>query len=65
LGFEVVGSRLLDGYADTSLLQMIEVEAHGTVAVISVEDLIADRMGQYASGAAGNARTGQSVIHPF
>jgi hypothetical protein len=30
LGFEVVGSRLLDGYADTSLLQMIEVEAHGT-----------------------------------
>eukprot|EP01037_Dinobryon_pediforme_P016781 gene16781-16962_t len=52
LGFEVVGSRLLDGYADTSLLQMIEVEAHGTVAVISVEDLIADRMGQYASGAA-------------
>lgn len=52
LGFEVVGSRLLDGYADTSLLQMIEVEAHGTVAVISVEDLIADRMGQYASRAA-------------
>jgi hypothetical protein len=44
---------------------MIEVEAHGTVAVISVEDLIADRMGQYASGAARNARTGQSVIHPF
>lgn len=29
-------SRLLDGYADTSLLQMIEIEAHGTVAVISV-----------------------------
>ncbi|MDE2569623.1 MAG: hypothetical protein KGM93_11970 [Sphingomonadales bacterium] len=52
LGFEVVGSRLLDGYADTSFIQVIEVAAHGTVAVISVEDLIADRMGQYASGAA-------------
>lgn len=52
LGFEVVGSRLLDGLADTSYLQMIEVAAHGTVAVIAVEDLIADRMGQYASGAA-------------
>ncbi|MBB3360177.1 MULTISPECIES: hypothetical protein [unclassified Novosphingobium] len=52
LGFEVVGSRLLDGHADTSLLQLIEVGAHGTVAVISIEDLIADRMGQYASGAA-------------
>lgn len=48
----MVGSRLLDGHADTSLLQMIEVETHGTVVVISVEDLIADRMGQYASGAA-------------
>ncbi|NKJ40566.1 hypothetical protein [Novosphingobium sp. SG720] len=48
----MVGSRLLDGHADTSLLQIIEVAAHGTVAVISIEDLIADRMGQYASGAA-------------
>lgn len=52
LGFEVVGSRLLDGLADRNFLQMIEVEAHGTVVVISVEDLIADRMGQYASGSA-------------
>lgn len=54
LGFEVVGSRLLDGLADTSLLQMIEIQAHGTVAVIAVEDLIADRMGQYASGSASD-----------
>ncbi len=52
LGFEVVGSRLLDGHADASLLQVIEVDTHGAVAVIAVEDLIADRMGQYASGAA-------------
>ena len=52
LGFEVVGSRLLDGLADTSPLQIIEVGACGTVAVIAVEDLIADRIGQYASGAA-------------
>jgi hypothetical protein len=52
LGFEVVGSRLLDGHADVGLLQVIEVDAHGAVAVIAIEDLIADRMGQYASGAA-------------
>lgn len=54
LGFEVVGSRLLDALADTSLLQMIEIQTHGTVAVIAVEDLIADRMGQYAFGSASN-----------
>lgn len=52
LGFEVVGSRLLDGLADNDLLRVIEVGEHGAVAVISVEDLIADRMGQFASGSA-------------
>ena len=52
LGFEVVGSRLLDGLADNDLLRVIEVGDHGAVAVISVEDLIADRMGQFASGSA-------------
>jgi hypothetical protein len=64
LGFEVVGSRLLDGYADTSLLQMIEMKrtAHG---VISVEDLIADRMGQYASGAARECWDRPKRYSPF
>ncbi|QJR01870.1 hypothetical protein HH800_06430 [Sphingobium yanoikuyae] len=52
LGFEVVGSRLLDGFADQDFLQVIEIGEHGAVAVISAEDLIADRMGQYASGSA-------------
>ena len=49
-GFEVVGSRLLDGLAAVDLVRVIEVDGHGSVAVISIEDLIADRMGQYASG---------------
>lgn len=31
---------------------MVEIGEHGAVAVISVEDLIADRTGQYASGPA-------------
>lgn len=51
-GFEVVGSRLLDGLAAVDLVRVIEVDGHGSVAAISIEDLIADRMGQYASGAA-------------
>jgi len=61
LGFEVVGSRLLDGLADRNFLRMIDIGPHGTILVISTEDLIADRMGQYASGSAsemlGQART--------
>lgn len=35
------------------LLRVIEIGQHGAVAVTSVEDLIADRMGKYASGSAG------------
>jgi hypothetical protein len=52
LGFEVVGSRLLDGLADTDRVRVIRLGACDMIAVISVEDLIADRMGQFASGTA-------------
>lgn len=60
LGFEVVGSSLLDGKADRDRVQLIAV-AGERFAVIAVEDLIADRMGQFHSGTApdmlGQART--------
>ncbi|HEX7855137.1 MAG TPA: hypothetical protein VF503_15725 [Sphingobium sp.] len=46
----MVGSRLLEGLADRNSIQIIEVGKHGAIAVISVEVLIADRMGQFASG---------------
>ncbi|MCP8892642.1 hypothetical protein NLI89_18265 [Sphingomonas faeni] len=52
LGFEVVGSALLDGRAEQGRVRLIDVSAGDRFAVISVEDLIADRMGQYGSGAA-------------
>ena len=52
LGFEVVGSRLLDGLASRDLIRIVEIGEEGSIAVIAVEDLIADRMGQYASGSA-------------
>lgn len=52
LGFEVVGSELLDGHADRDKIQLIAVQDGEQFAVISVEDLIADRMGQYHSGTA-------------
>lgn len=52
LGFEVVGSELLGGLADRDRVQLISVEEGDRFAVISVEDLIADRMGQFHSGTA-------------
>jgi hypothetical protein len=52
LGFEVVGSTVLDGNSDVERLQLIDAGQDGVAQVISVEDIIADRMGQFASGTA-------------
>lgn len=52
LGFECVGDTLLDGMAERDMVQLIEVAPDGDVAVIAPEDIIADRMGQFASGSA-------------
>lgn len=52
LGFEVVADRLLDGNADRGRVRLIDLGADGEAAIVSVEDMIADRMGQYASGTA-------------
>ena len=52
LAFEIVGSSLLDGHADHDRVQIFSVSGNDEFAVIAPEDLIADRMGQYASGTA-------------
>ena len=53
LGFEVVANVPMDGNVDAAHIVLVENIAPGTAfAIISVEDLIADRMGQYASGTA-------------
>ena len=52
LGFEVVSATLLDGMADHDRVALIDLDEDGVAAIISIEDMIADRMGQYASGAA-------------
>lgn len=52
LGFEVVSGTLLDGAADRSRVRIFDVGNDGRIAVISLEDMIADRLGQYASGTA-------------
>ena len=54
LGFEVVSSTLLDGMAERERVRLIDFGDDGEVAIISIEDMIADRMGQYASGSASD-----------
>lgn len=52
LGVEIVSDSLLDGLADRDMVQVVELGADGSVAVIAPEDIIADRMGQFASRSA-------------
>lgn len=52
LGFEVVADTPMDGNFDAATLVLVENTGEGAFVVISAEDLIADRMGQYASGSA-------------
>lgn len=51
LGFEVVASAPMGGGIDWARIALVDL-ADGAFAILPVEDLIADRMGQYASGAA-------------
>src|SRR5690606_14371360 len=52
LGFEVVADTPMDGAFDRDTLVLVENTGAGAFVMISVEDLIADRVGQFASGAA-------------
>jgi hypothetical protein len=56
LGFEVVTATLLDGMAEWDRVELLDFAPDGEVAVMAVEDIIADRMGQYASGTAHEMR---------
>lgn len=53
LGFEVVAEVPMDGNVDAEHVRLVQPENETALfQVISLEDLIADRMGQYASGRA-------------
>ena len=47
-GFEQVSGDLFDGNADASRLVRIRVKAAGEIVLPSIEDMIADRLGQHA-----------------
>lgn len=68
LGFEIVASTPMDGAIDYRRMVLIEgLDPEAAFVIIPVEDLIADRMGQFASGSASDmldqARV-LFVLHP-
>lgn len=63
LGFEVVSATLLDGMADRNRVALVDLDSDGIAAIISVEDVIADRMGQYASGTAPEMLKQARALH--
>ncbi len=53
LGFEVVATVPMDGNVDAAHIRLVRPTNEASLfRIISVEDLIADRMGQFASGTA-------------
>ncbi|AJP71032.1 hypothetical protein [Sphingomonas hengshuiensis] len=62
LGFEIVADVPMDGNVDAAHIRLVQpIGETALFRVIAVEDLIADRMGQYASGTAPD-RIGQAQI---
>ena len=54
LGFEVVGSSPMGGTADSTRIRLLQPDGEeGKFRVLAVEDMIADRMGQFGSGSGG------------
>jgi hypothetical protein len=48
-GFELVSGALFDGRCDTARMQVFRLAAEADVTLPPVEDLIADRLGQFAA----------------
>ncbi len=62
LGFEVVSRTLLGGLADRERVMLVDFGEDGVANIIAVEDIIADRMGQFASGTAPEMRDQASLL---
>lgn len=62
IGFEVVSGHLFDGASDRSRTRLVTITT-GEVRFPPVEDMIADRMGQFAAPQRGDAEMlGQAVV---
>lgn len=49
IGLEVVGRVLFEGHGDPARALLVEIAPEARVAIVAIEDLIADRMGQFCS----------------
>ncbi len=49
MGVEVVSGRLFDGACDETRIRLVDIRDGQRIAMAPVEDLIADRMGQYCA----------------
>jgi len=52
-GIEFVSGRLFDGLADPTRLRLVDVAGASRVQVIPIEDVIADRLGQFVANRRG------------
>jgi len=62
IGVECVSGALFDGRADRRFLRMIRIDEGSVVQVIPVEDVIADRLGQYCSNRSASADLLQQAV---
>jgi hypothetical protein len=62
IGVEVVSGDLFDGAADIQKVVLVQVEGEKTIALPSVEDMIADRVGQFSCTNKDLEMLGQAVI---
>lgn len=67
LGFEVVASSPMGGTGDSTRIRLIQpIGETARFRILPVEDLIADRMGQFASGSAPEMRgQAQVLLHLY
>jgi len=55
---QLVSGRLFDGRTDPQRITLLPIEDGGTIALAPIEDMIADRLGQYA---ASDGRDGEML----
>lgn len=49
IGVQLVSGRLFEGRTDPQRITLLPIEDGGTIALAPIEDMIADRLGQYAA----------------
>jgi hypothetical protein len=62
IGVEVVSGEFFDGNADRTKVQLVEIRDGHEIPFAPIEDMIADRLGQFTSGTGGGEEMRQQAI---